>query len=192
MRGPLVEAWFGFPGAGKTFAMTAAALRAKRREPGLRVYSNYPIRFEDGSLAIPVESLEDFESAQDGLLLLDEAHIALDSRQSTGSGRSRWVAKLGQLRKSALFLWYTTHDPSKVDKQLRNLTEQSHWMLSARRLGFFLSRVRVGAAPSGASLGIEIVRFNGAAHGAYDTFWHVGVSGLAGLATKSEDGAGQA
>ena len=192
MRGPLVEAWFGFPGAGKTFAMTSAVLKAKRKEPGLRVYSNYPIRFPDGSMALPVESLEDFEAATNGLLLLDEAHIALDSRQSTGPSRSRWVAKLGQLRKSALFLWYTTHDPSKVDKQLRNLTEQSHWMLSARRLGFFLSRVRVGTAPSGASLGIEIVRFNGPAHGAYDTFWEVGASGLAPASTKSTDRAGQA
>jgi len=179
MRGPLVEAWFGFPGAGKTFAMVAAALKARKAEPALRVYSNFPVNFPDGSQSIPVLTMDDFVAATDGLLLLDEAHIALDSRQSTGRNRGEWVAKLGQLRKARLFLWYTTHDPTKVDKQLRNLTEISHWMVSARRLGFFLARVKVGAAPAGGSLGVEFIRFHGPALGAYDTFYTLGAGGLA-------------
>jgi len=177
-RGPMVEAFFGLPGAGKTFAMVSGALRVRAAYPAMRVWSNFPIRFASGEVAEPLETVDDWEAAGPGLVLLDEAHILLGSREWTGSDRKRVLAKMGQLRKSGVILWYTTHDPSKVDKQLRNLTEQAHWMFSARAMGFFFAKVRNGASPGGASLGVEFVRFSGKVKDAYDSWGAVGAGGL--------------
>lgn len=178
MRGPLVQAWFGLPGAGKTFAMVAAARKARKHDPALKVWSNFPLRLPVGEPARPLFTVEDWEEARGGLVILDEAHILLGSREWSGPERKRVLAKMGQLRKAGVYLWYSTHDPSKVDKQLRNLTECSHWMTSCRGLGFFFARVRVGASPRGESMGPEIVLMLRSTMEAYDTAGEVGASGL--------------
>jgi len=178
--GAAVRAYLGLPGAGKTYAMTAHAIAVRKRYPTLRVYANYDVRMPGAGEVLQLETVEDFEAARDGLVLLDEAHALLGSREWAGRDRQRVLVKLGQMRKARLFFWYTTHSAGKVDKQLRLLTEESRSMVSFRTLarGFFY-RARAGVERDAEALGVGFVLFRKSVAQAYDTMGSVDTGGLA-------------
>jgi len=175
-----VRAYLGLPGAGKTYTMTAHAHVARRSYPALTVYTNYPVNLPGTGLVLPLTSVEDFERAREGLVLMDEAHALLGSREWNGNDRRRVLVKLGQMRKAGLYFWYTTHSAGKVDKQLRLLTEQAFELRSWRTLlGGFIYRSRAGVEPQAESLGAGYVRFRARVADSYDTLGAVGETGLA-------------
>jgi len=179
-----VRAYLGLPGAGKTYSMTAHALAARRKHPTLRVFSNYFLDLP-GDPILPLESVADFEAATYGLVLIDEAHALLGSRDWAGKDRARVLVKLGQMRKARLYFWYTTHSAGKVDKQLRLLTEEALDLSSWRTLtGCFLYRRRAGVEPASESLGWGFVRYRQSTADRYDTLSSVATSGLASEASR--------
>lgn len=184
LRGPLVECFLGLPGAGKTYAMTYYAVKVRKRFPDLPVWANYWVDLP-GAPVQWLESVDQFEDAAGGLILLDEAHILLGSRDWTGTDRKRVLAKLGQMRKARLTLWFTTHSAGKVDKQLRLLTEQARHMSSLRRFGLFMYRMRAGVEPTAGSLGLGFVPMRKSVARRYDTLGAVGVQGFAAAAAST-------
>jgi len=123
-----VRAWLGFPGEGKTYAMTAWAYQARLSRPGVRVYANYGVNLP-GPDARPLETPDDWAAARNGIVLLDEAHQLLRSRDwASRDGRQIVLNVLDELRKRRLVVCYTTHVGAKVDRRLRELTESVRHM----------------------------------------------------------------
>lgn len=147
-----IVGYFGLPGAGKTYAMTAAAIDWRRAHPDKPIYSTYEIRLPNVWALDPpgdpwgptVPLLE----AHDGLVLLDEVALILNARlyQKTPM---RFLQMLMQHRKHRLEVWYTTQFPSYADSILRLLTVESYHMESFGRvplLPFFWGSVHAGVA----------------------------------------------
>lgn len=111
-----IEGWIGRPGAGKTWTLTARALRARRR--GQPVYSNYPI---DGCWLF---GPDDLLHLPPGLIVIDEAHIWFPARQAMRLPPS-WLAMLSQTRKNGWDLIWSAQHEARVDRVLRDVTS---WM----------------------------------------------------------------
>lgn len=114
----MIEGYVGKPGAGKTYAMTARALRELKA--GHRVFANYHI---EGAESFAPEDLLDLPP---GFIVLDEAHLWLSSRSFHKLPHS-WLVKLSQTRKSGWHLLWSAQHPSRADKALRDVTHLLHW-----------------------------------------------------------------
>jgi len=123
-----VRAWIGLPGQGKTYGMTAWAYDQRLARPGLRVYANYAPNLP-GPAVRPLDSARDWQDARNGIVLLDEAHQLLRSREwSSRDGRKEVLEVMDELRKRRLVICYTTHVGAKIDKRLRELTDSVRHM----------------------------------------------------------------
>lgn len=84
--------------------------------------SNYKIRFADKTeaKAIDVRNLDKLEKC---VVILDEAHIYLDSRRSASKTNMTTSYFILQTRKRGIILIYTAQLGTSVDKRLRNVQD---------------------------------------------------------------------
>jgi hypothetical protein len=150
--GPLVRAFLGQPGSGKTYVMSALAYEwARRHDPndGWAIFSTYelqlPFEYPIWSLDPPGDDWGPVISvleAERGLLLIDEAGQFFNSRLF-GKTPAKLLQRLMQVRKHRLELWWASQHLEYVDKQLRLLTFESFHCGSLARSpvfpGFFVT-----------------------------------------------------
>jgi hypothetical protein len=107
----------GLMRSGKT--MNATRLGYKVARAGFPVWANYGLSFPYR----PIRSMDDLIAANGpGMIIIDEAHLILDSRQfsrSTSIDLSHFITLVGKRR---LCLHYVTQSVDLVDKRLRELT----------------------------------------------------------------------
>lgn len=136
----------GLFGSGKSAAMVMEAYRARRRDPEIRVMHNLSRLDLPGA---PTESLAEARSLEDmlemlaefkgGYLLIDEAGVYLPARVwSRMPAELSW--KWQQLRKDQVELRWTCIRPNNVVKDLRDITFETHWCESYKKLGFMRQR----------------------------------------------------
>ena len=109
----------GFLGTGKTLFMVERAYLANLDERD--VFANFHIDLPNAHLIRP----DDLEDIRNGVLLLDEGYLWMDSRLS-GSKMNRSVSyEIFKARKKKLDIWITTQLHSAIDKRFR-LLEDMH------------------------------------------------------------------
>jgi len=134
----------GLFGSGKTLGMVQEAYHVRERNPDVRVLTNL------GRLTLPgrpVELLGDAEDEagqmrrllafEDGYLLLDEVGVYLPARRWNRMA-DELMAKWQQMRKDGIEMRWTCIRPAQVVKDIRDITWETAWCSSYRRLGFFV------------------------------------------------------
>ena len=138
-----VEGYCGLFGSGKTYAMVMEAYNARQRNPEVPVMTNLgrldlpgaPVTLLGGGQTMDA-MMAALIAFSNGYLLLDEVGVFLPSRLwSKMPIELTW--KWAQLRKDAVELRWTCIRPSNCVKDLRDITFETHWCSSWRRLGFF-------------------------------------------------------
>ena len=119
----MIAAFIGNIGSGKTLSMVKEAYNAHLQ--GRVVYSNFRLNFP--YTPYTVEDLVSWAKNRESLpssfvLLIDEAHIYLDSRTSVANRNKVITYLLLQTRKMGCDVFFTTQFLHQVDKRLRNLT----------------------------------------------------------------------
>lgn len=109
----MIEGWIGRPGSGKTYTLTARALKARAR--GKAVFANYPI---NGCVTFTPDQLLDLPP---GLIVIDEAHLWFSARQAMNLPPS-WLAEMSQTRKNGWDLIWSAQHEARVDSVIRHIT----------------------------------------------------------------------
>jgi hypothetical protein len=117
----MIRAYFGLPGAGKTYMMTQHAQKLCK---GRDVYTNYDILAPGAKNIFKMDNPMDFLGAENGLVLIDEAGLWLPSF-IWRSIPTQMIWKIAQTRKFGIDLLYTAQDPARVVKPLREITFES-------------------------------------------------------------------
>lgn len=107
-------------GSGKTVLAVLFAYKLKQK--GYRVMSNVKIKFPDGSTSEPIDT-KNLDKLDHCVIILDEAHIYLDSRRSASKNNMTTSYFILQTRKRGIILIYTAQLGSSVDKRLRNVQD---------------------------------------------------------------------
>ena len=114
-------------GGGKTLLMTYQGY--KRFLRGQRIMANYGVRYKHARLnaAVLVEMDADL---QDLVILGDEFHIVIDSRNSMTADNKAITYFVLQTRKRNVHLYFTTQDEGQVDVRLRMRVD--YWIYCTR------------------------------------------------------------
>jgi len=116
----MIIAITGSMGSGKT--LLASALAYKYFSQGSNIYANYGLKFKHSPLMM--SDISDFSfDFSNALLVIDEIHLFMDSRQSATKTNRIISYFITQSRKRNLVLVYTTQQSNQVDKRLRNNTD---------------------------------------------------------------------
>lgn len=115
----MIVAFTGQMGSGKTLSLTRMV--KEYSDKGMRILSNIKFSFPHEHLSLDI--LSDYanhsEQFQDCVVVIDEAHVFLDSRRSI-SGRNVIISYfLTQTRKRNVKLFITTQHFGQVEKRLR-------------------------------------------------------------------------
>lgn len=116
-----IIAVLGNRGDGKTLTLTT--LGKQYESQGINVFANYKL-IDTNYKQITFEKIAEFPSwLKDGVILMDEAHIGLDS-YAFFNKRVKDITKfVTQLRKRRLVLYYTTQVFKTVALRLRQQTD---------------------------------------------------------------------
>ena len=137
-----IVGFFGKRGSGKSFAMVTYARRWRRYNPHSPVWTNLE-KLElpgDGPIHLSCD-YEQLMGAYGGLVLIDEAGIWLNALNfMDGDNRriARWIAAT---RHYKVMLLMTAHDPSHVNKRVRDVVDEFYLMQPFTTLRFFFYRV---------------------------------------------------
>lgn len=116
----MIIGFIGRMGSGKTLSMTRYAYKYYRA--GYKIFSN--IKFFFPYTEYTLSELVDFANndvpLKKSLIILDEAHIFLDSRNSQNKKNKIISYFLLQTRKKGCHLYYTTQRFHQIDKRLRD------------------------------------------------------------------------
>lgn len=124
-------------GGGKTLFMTSRGYR--KYLAGYSVKANYGVRFPHEKLN--AKSLEEMGAdLQDCVILGDEFHILIDSRDSMKKRNKTISYFILQTRKRGVHLYFTTQDEGQVDIRLRRMVD--YWVY-CRRIGKHHFRYRI-------------------------------------------------
>jgi len=104
----------GKMGSGKTLLMSLFGFLLS---PLVKVFANYSTIF-----AQPLTSLKQLFEIEQGIILIDEIHLQIDSRAWYGSRQIKFTHWLNQTRKRNLLLIYTSQHFKQVDVRLRKAT----------------------------------------------------------------------
>jgi hypothetical protein len=119
----------GKMGAGKTLSCSilASFLHARTGAP---LSANYGLRGSD-----PIESLDDVEEKEGGIMVFDEVWLSADARAWKDNVKlTHWV---NQTRKKKMIVFYTTQHIRQVEMRMRNGTDvliyvekkpEGHWL----------------------------------------------------------------
>lgn len=119
----MIIVFTGTVGGGKTLSMTVEAYKYYRQ--GHAIYSNYWLNFPHTLLTAKRfrEMIEEKEQLQNVVLLLDEAHIWIDSRGSMTKKNKMISYFILQTRKRNVRLLATTQHYHQLDKRLRDTAD---------------------------------------------------------------------
>jgi len=118
----MIRAYVGLLGSGKTVSLVRDALRRFRLDIP-QVYSDISsLRFPE-AVYLSAEHPEMVAQVSNGLVLLDEAQIVMDSR-FWQRVPAEVLSALSQLRKNSLDVFYTTQVFEMVESRLRGLTNE--------------------------------------------------------------------
>lgn len=117
----MLHAIIGTMGIGKTLSMTYLGYK-KYSQTNCQIYSNYELNKDFFPNYKLVTSLNEVMDMKNGLALLDELWLTIDSRESHSS-RNRLVSKiLAKSRKVGITILYTVQHPFQIDKRIRQNT----------------------------------------------------------------------
>ena len=134
-------AFTGTLGSGKTLSMTfwGRYFGAKLNCP---VYANYQTSF-----ASPISDWKQLTQITNGIVLLDELHILMDSRKSvgkfTGGKQTARTHFMLQTRKKNMLVLYTTQLFGQVDLRVRSITD---YMIMCQKRGLTIKNTVVEMA----------------------------------------------
>lgn len=113
----------GNMGSGKTLSLVSEIY--KYYKLGYKIYSNVAFSFphEKLTLADLIEYNQNDYTLKDCVVVIDEAHIFLDSRTSYAKRNLVISYFLTQTRKKSVKLFYTTQKIHQIDKRLRENTD---------------------------------------------------------------------
>lgn len=118
----------GLPGSGKTYILTRKALEFAYE--GRKLYSNFRLVTEKGSLFYPFrkqitywETADELIKIEKGVILMDEAQVYFNSRRWNDLD-IRLQYKLQQHRKDGLDIWGTVQSETRIDPVMRELVTQ--------------------------------------------------------------------
>ncbi len=145
-----IVGFVGDMGGGKTLYMTAKGY--EKQTAGYNVFTNYGVKFPHQKLN--AEVLEAMSTdLQDCVILGDEFHIVVDSRNSS-TGRNKIISYfILQTRKRGVHLYFTTQDAGQVDLRLRRMVD--YWV-KCKRVGKHLFRYEI-LKRNGDTLGIKVI-----------------------------------
>ena len=117
----MFRGYVGGLGSGKSYSMCDDATQWMRTRRG-QIYTNMAgLRCPE---AIYIDSLKELLYVSSGLVLLDEASVALASRFWQEVPREM-LTRFAQFRKHGLDLWYTTQHENRVDTVVREITNEN-------------------------------------------------------------------
>lgn len=119
----MIVGFVGKMGSGKTLSLTRQVYKEYKR--GKLIISNVHFSFPYKPITIEMLLNYDLDDSelQNCVVVLDEAHVYLDSRASV-SKKNRIISMfLTQTRKKNVHLYYTTQFFDQVDKRLRKNSE---------------------------------------------------------------------
>jgi hypothetical protein len=129
----MILGYVGNIGSGKTLSMVKKAYEQYKR--GKTIYSNFKLNFP--YIPITLEKLLDMKadntSLLNSVLLIDEAHIYLDSRRSASKVNVILSYLILQSRKMSCDIYYTTQFIGQVDKRLRD-TSHAYILCKTREI----------------------------------------------------------
>ena len=118
----MIIGFIGNIGSGKTLSMVKKAYEQYKR--GKTIYSNFKLNFPFKE--INHETLINMKNSntdlKNSVVLIDEAHIYLDSRRSASKINVILSYFILQSRKKSCDIYYTTQFIGQVDKRLRDTT----------------------------------------------------------------------
>lgn len=120
----------GDTGTGKSLLL---ALFAKLREGKMKIYANFHLKV-NGAQLIDVQDLETIDS---GLLLIDEAYIWLESRNSSSKINQYMSRIIFQSRKRRLDMFAAEQVRSSIDLRYRDLSKLTILALGKNTKGDF-------------------------------------------------------
>jgi len=134
----------GLFGSGKTYGMVQEAWHVRKKHPDVPVMTNLarlnlpgaPVQLL-GDLGTEQEILDALVGFSGGYLLLDEVGVYLPSRRWNKMADAL-MNKWQQLRKDGVEMRWTCIVPSQVVKDLRDITFETAWCSSYRKVGFFI------------------------------------------------------
>ena len=112
----MILGFIGKMGSGKTLSMTKYA--KEYFDQGCKIYSNYNLNFKHEKIDIKKLLTMD-DDLQNAVILLDEIHIFIDSRESMRKKNRLISYFITQSRKRNLILMFTTQQMHQIDKRLR-------------------------------------------------------------------------
>lgn len=115
---PMIEGFIGRPGSGKSYAMTAKALKEADRDR--LVFTNWAVVHPNVYVFTPDQLMD----LPPGLIMIDEAHLWFPARMSLKLPMS-WLAGLSQTRKKGWDLVWAAQHESRIDRAVRDVTS---WM----------------------------------------------------------------
>ena len=116
----MIIAITGSMGSGKTLLATIIA--HKYFSQGSNIYANYGLSFKFTPLNMTQISDAHFDF-NNALLVIDEIHLFIDSRNSMSKKNKIISYFITQSRKRNLVLIYTTQQSHQIDKRLRSNTD---------------------------------------------------------------------
>lgn len=116
----MIQGYVGRPGSGKTYTLTERVLHHLKRDPKLRIFSNYTIHHPNAERI----TFDDFLMVPPGLIVIDEAHGWFDARHCMKLP-PEVLMQLSQTRKAGWDLYWCTQHESRIDKVIRN---NSNWI----------------------------------------------------------------
>lgn len=128
----MIKAYTGFPGSGKTFALTHIAWKEQRK--GRKVFTNYPVK---GCYKITYDDLVKYTFPVGSVVLIDEAGRYFNSRD--WSKLPPAVFDLFTLhRHMKLDLIVAVQNFQRIDLALREVIELVYWARNKPWLPFFV------------------------------------------------------
>lgn len=116
----MILGFVGNIGSGKTLSMVKKAYEQFKR--GKTIYSNFHLKFPHIPLTLEIllDMKENNTDLANSVVLIDEAHIYLDSRRSASKVNVILSYFVLQSRKMSCDIYYTTQFIGQVDKRLRD------------------------------------------------------------------------
>jgi len=109
----------GLPGSGKTISMVEYLIRAKLKYPGIKIYTNFGFKYQDGEIR-DIAQLKDINDENGVIFAVDEIQLSFQSRQYN-SFPPEMIFLLTQNRKFKKHFVCTAQLFEHVDKVFRDL-----------------------------------------------------------------------
>lgn len=133
-----VSLFFGLPGCGKTTLMSKFALQGlQKRSPYQNVYSNVRLNI-DGIIYIDNSDLGKYY-LHDGLILIDEATIAFDSRDYKNFSKN-FVSFFMLHRHYNVDVYLFSQGWDTIDRKIRIITDRVYYVYKGFFTGHWFSR----------------------------------------------------